>query len=140
MSRGPRPVCSHAGRYWVRLVGVSVRVGVAVRFPRLTCSCTAPPLPSGCPAPRSVGKSRACWLPGLGGQGPEGDDLLHQDRGSESLDAGEVGEGLVVELLVGGQAGGDDSQEVVGFAPDNQGQTLRVRAPAFRHVTAEHPA
>ena len=31
-------------------------------------------------------------LPGSGGQGAQGDDLFHQDRGSKALNAGEVDE------------------------------------------------
>ena len=37
------------------------------------------------------------------------------------MDAGESGEALVVELLEGGQVGGDDAQEVVGFAEEPLG-------------------
>ena len=46
------------------------------------------------------------------------DDTLHDEGGAESLDAGEGGEAVVVELLVGGQVGGDDAQKVVGFAEE----------------------
>ena len=37
------------------------------------------------------------------------------------MDAGEGGEALVVELLVGGQVGGGDAQKVVGFAEEPLG-------------------
>ena len=37
------------------------------------------------------------------------------------MDAGEGGEAFVVELLVGGQVGGDDAEKVVGFAEEPLG-------------------
>ena len=49
------------------------------------------------------------------------DDTLHDEGGAKALDAGESGEALVVELLEGGQVGGDDAQEVVGFAEEPLG-------------------
>jgi hypothetical protein len=42
-------------------------------------------------------------------------DILHDKGGRQALDAGEPGELLVVELLEGGEVGGGDAQEVVGF-------------------------
>ncbi|WTK18949.1 LysE family translocator [Streptomyces anulatus] len=44
------------------------------------------------------------------------DDVLHDEGGSQTLDAGESGESLVVELLEGGQVGSRDPEEVVGLA------------------------
>jgi hypothetical protein len=58
---------------------------------------------------------------GLQRQGSVLDDTLHDEGGAEALDAGEGGEALVVELLEGGQVGGDDAQEVVGLTEEPLG-------------------
>ena len=42
------------------------------------------------------------------------DDALHDQGGAEALHAGEGGQVVVVELLEGGQIGGDNAQQVVG--------------------------
>ena len=54
-------------------------------------------------------------------QRPVLDDTLHDEGRAEALEAGEGGEALVVELLEGGQVGGDDAQEVVGLTEEPLG-------------------
>lgn len=46
------------------------------------------------------------------------DDALHEERGTQALDAGESGDALVVNPLEGGQVAGDDAQEVVGLTEE----------------------
>lgn len=55
-------------------------------------------------------------------QGAVVDDVLHDEGGGQALDPGQSGELLVVELLEGGQVGGGDTEQVVGFAE----QALRL--------------
>src|SRR5688572_29713805 len=63
-------------------------------------------------------QDRRFWLQR---QGPVLDDTLHDEGGAEPLDAGEGGEALIVELLIGGQVGGDDAQQVVGLTEEPLG-------------------
>ena len=46
----------------------------------------------------------------LEGQWPVFHDAFHDQGGAEALDAGEGGETLVIDLLEGGQVGGDDAE------------------------------
>jgi hypothetical protein len=50
--------------------------------------------------------------------GPLLHDAFHDDRGGEPLHAGQGGEVLVAEGLVGGDVGGGDAEEVVGVAEE----------------------
>jgi hypothetical protein len=50
------------------------------------------------------------------GEGSLLDDAFHHDRGGEPLHAGQCREFLVAEVLVGGDVGGGDADEVVGVA------------------------
>jgi hypothetical protein len=49
------------------------------------------------------------------------DDTLHNEGGAEALDAWEGGEVVVLDLLEGGQVGGDDAQKVVGLTEEPLG-------------------
>jgi hypothetical protein len=60
------------------------------------------------------------------------DDRFHDEGGGEALDAGKSGEALIVELLEGGQVGGDNAQEVVGLAEEPLGSKVRPRVLASR--------
>ena len=51
-----------------------------------------------------------------GGVGPVVDDTFHDDGGGEFLHAGQGGEFVVPQGLVGLEAGGGDAEEVVGVA------------------------
>src|SRR5262249_13797275 len=53
-----------------------------------------------------------------GGVGPVVDDAFHDDGGGEFLHAGQGGEVVVPQGLVGLEAGGGDAQEVVGVAEE----------------------
>jgi threonine/homoserine/homoserine lactone efflux protein len=54
-------------------------------------------------------------------QGSVFDDTLHDEGGAKALDAWEGGEAVVVDLLEGGQVGGDDAQKIVGLAEEPLG-------------------
>lgn len=58
------------------------------------------------PAPANAGGSQ--------GQGPVLDDALHDEGGAQTLNAGEGGDAVIIELLEGPQVAGDYVQEVVG--------------------------
>src|ERR1017187_9802973 len=52
------------------------------------------------------------------GERPFADDALHDNRRRHALDARQRRQCFITELLVGGNVGGDDAEEVVGFSEE----------------------
>jgi hypothetical protein len=57
----------------------------------------------------------------LRGQGTVVDDLLHDERRVQPLDARECGQCVVLKALIRTEIGGDDTQEIVGVAEESLG-------------------